>query len=67
MNNRVTLRDIAKKLNVTPGTVSKALNGAYDVSEEMKNLIQDTAVEMGYVNRKSLKEDNRKICIFIKV
>ena len=29
----VTIQDIAEKLNVSKGTVSKALNGAADVSE----------------------------------
>ncbi len=66
MAQRTTLRDIAERLNITPGTVSKAMNGADDISEEMRSLILDTAVEMGYVNRKAQKKNTRKLCLLIE-
>ena len=43
-----TLSDIAEKLGITKGTVSKALNDAPDISETMRKTILETAVEMGY-------------------
>ena len=37
-----TITDIAKKLNISKGTVSKALNGASDVSETLrKNVLEN--------------------------
>ena len=43
-----TMDDIAKKVGVTKGTVSKALNGAPDISESLRKTILDTAVTLGY-------------------
>ena len=43
-----TIQDIADKLGVSKGTVSKAINNAPDISETLRKTILDTAVEMGY-------------------
>ena len=43
-----TIQDIADRLNISKGTVSKALNGASDVSETLQKLVLETAVEMVY-------------------
>ena len=40
-----TIQDIARRLGVTKGTVSKALNGAPDISETLQKQILETAVE----------------------
>lgn len=45
----VTIRMIAKKCNCSTATVSKALNGAPDVSAETAERIRRTAAEMGYM------------------
>ena len=42
------IEDIAKKLHISKGTVSKALNGAPDVSETLRKAVLETAVELGY-------------------
>lgn len=42
------IEDIAKKLDVSKSTVSKALNGAPDVSETLRKTVLETAVELGY-------------------
>lgn len=47
---KVTLKDIANELNVTIGTVSHALNGMSDISEETKKRVFDTAEKMGYIS-----------------
>lgn len=44
----VTIKDIAKKANISVSTVSKALNDRSDVSEEVKTQIKTIAKEMGY-------------------
>lgn len=43
-----TLDDIARELSVSKSTVSKALNGARDVSQAMRQQVLEKAVEMGY-------------------
>ncbi len=60
-----TLNDIAAKLGVSKSTVSKALNNATDVSEEMRKKILETAVELGYANKR-LQKKEKKLCILIE-
>lgn len=43
-----TLEDIARQLGVSKSTVSKALNGARDVSSAMRQAVLEKAVELGY-------------------
>ena len=51
-----TIKDIATRLGVSVSTVSKGLNGASDISEELRQMVLDTAVEMGYATKKSKKK-----------
>jgi LacI family transcriptional regulator len=44
----ITIKDIAKKLNISIATVSRAFNDKSDISATTKNLILKTAKEMGY-------------------
>ena len=60
-----TINDIANKLGVSKSTVSKGLNNATDISDEMKRKILETAVELGYTNKRLLKKE-QKICILIE-
>ncbi|MFC2136113.1 LacI family DNA-binding transcriptional regulator, partial [Bacteroidota bacterium] len=46
---KIKLDDIAKKLDVTKVTVSKALRGHPDISEKMIQLVKKTSKKMGYV------------------
>lgn len=62
----VTMKDIALKLGVAVSTVSKGLNGANDISEDLRQLILDTAVEMGYTPKNIKKDPQKKLCIFIQ-
>jgi len=59
------MEDIAKKLGVTKGTVSKAMSGAPDVSESMRKTIMETAVELGYT-RLARTGEAKRLCIFIE-
>ena len=49
MSKDVTMRDIAKKLNISAVSVSKAISGKEGVSDQVRELIIKTANEMGYV------------------
>lgn len=60
-----TINDIAEKLGISKSTVSKGLNNARDVSEEMRKKILETAVELGYVNRRQQKE-RKALCILVE-
>lgn len=44
----ITIKDIAKKLNISIATVSRAFNDKSDIKLETKNLILKTAKEIGY-------------------
>lgn len=59
-----TMDDIAKALGIAKSTVSKALNGAGDVSETMRRAVLETAVELGYT-RLRRSEDTPRLAIFV--
>lgn len=44
-----TMKDIAKRMNLSVTTVSKVINGHSDISEETKQKVFQTIEEMGYV------------------
>ncbi|MDE7283724.1 MAG: LacI family transcriptional regulator [Lachnospiraceae bacterium] len=61
-----TIKDIANRLGISVGTVSKGLNGASDISEQLRQSVLDTAVEMGYTPKQMRAKDNRRLCVFIE-
>lgn len=46
--NRITLKDVAKELDLSINTVSRALRDMPDIKDETKQLIRVTAERMGY-------------------
>ncbi|MGL6166723.1 MAG: LacI family DNA-binding transcriptional regulator [Fusobacteriaceae bacterium] len=66
---RVTIKDIAKKLEISTAAVSKALNNLPGVGEELRALVKETAKEMGYrpnLTAKNLVQKcTNKIALFI--
>lgn len=46
---RATIKDIAKKLNISPSTVSRALADRWDVNPETRNAVLEVAKELNYV------------------
>lgn len=62
----VTIKDIADRLGIAPSTVSKGLNDASDISPELKKLVLDTSIEMGYVTKKMKKGKQKRLCIFVE-
>ena len=51
----VSMKEIARRCNVSVATVSKAMNGYSDIGEETKNYILKTASEMGYLPNSSAR------------
>jgi LacI family transcriptional regulator len=56
----VTIRDIAKKLGLSIGAVSRALDGYPDISQETRQLVIQAAKEMGYVPNQAARQLRRK-------
>lgn len=56
MGKKVTMQDIADRLNISKNSVSQALSGKPGVSEETRSLIQRTAEELGYYYSKNLSQ-----------
>ena len=48
MSKKSTISDIARELNITPSTVSRALNDNPRISAETKLLVKDVAQRVGY-------------------
>lgn len=58
---RITIKEIAKALNVSVSTVSKALNDSYEISEETKERVRKYAKEHKYrPNSLALSLQNQK-------
>ena len=62
----VTIKDIANRLGISVSTVSKGINGASDISDELRQQVLDTAIEMGYRSKRMRREQNKRLCIFIE-
>ena len=60
-----TMDDIAKRLGISKGTVSKAFSGAGDISEAMRRAVLETAVELGY-SRLPRSCQAPRLCVFIE-
>ncbi|MDO5614560.1 MAG: LacI family DNA-binding transcriptional regulator, partial [Cruoricaptor ignavus] len=52
MSEKVTIYDIAEKLNITAATVSRALNNNPNISEKTRKKVLETAAEMNYKQNK---------------
>lgn len=55
-----TIRDVAKTLNLSITTVSRALDGYADVSEETRQRVIATAQAMGYVPNRAARQLRRQ-------
>ncbi len=63
MSNQITLKDIAKTLNVSVSTVSKALNNSYEISAETSKKVRELAASLNYIPNdvaRSLKSNTTK-------
>jgi len=56
----ITIREVAKRLNLSITTVSRALDGYDDVAEDTRQLVIRTAQEMGYTPNRAARQLRRK-------
>ncbi len=56
----VTIRDVAKRLNLSITTISRALDGYPDVAEPTRRLVIETASEMGYAPNPTARQLRRQ-------
>jgi DNA-binding LacI/PurR family transcriptional regulator len=52
MIKKITIYDIAKELNITAATVSRALNNNSKISDSTRKLVMETATKMNYKQNK---------------
>lgn len=62
---KVTMKDIADKLNISQNTVSLALRNSSSVKKETHDEIVRTAIDMGYYYTNA-ERNQQNICIFAK-
>jgi len=64
-----TIKDIARKLNISTAAVSKAINNKDDVSEDLKKRVKEVAEELGYspnyFAKKLVMNKSNLIAVFI--
>ncbi len=56
----ITIRDVAKRLNLSITTVSRALDGYDDVAEETRRRVIEAAQEMGYMPNQAARQLRRQ-------
>lgn len=56
----VTIRDIAKRLHLSIGAVSRAMDGYPDISKETRDRVVKTAQKMGYVPNRAARQLRRR-------
>lgn len=65
----ITIKDVAKRLNCSVSTVSRAFNDRYDIKKEKRELVLTTAKEMGYfpnpIAKSLLKQCTNQIGIVV--
>ncbi|MFI1743358.1 LacI family DNA-binding transcriptional regulator [Thalassobellus sediminis] len=52
MRKKITIKDVANKLNVSTSTISRALNNHYSISDKTKVLVRKAAEELNYTPNK---------------
>ena len=55
-----TIHDVAKKLNISITTVSRALDGYDDVADQTRQLVIETANKMGYAPNRAARQLRRQ-------
>lgn len=55
-----TIHDVAKKLNISIYTVSRALDGYDDVADQTRELVIETANQMGYAPNRAARQLRRQ-------
>ncbi len=63
---KITIYDIASKLNISTSTVSRILNNSTLYSKEKRDIVFKTAEDMGYIKR-PIKKQSRRAILNIKL
>ncbi len=58
----ITAKELAKRLGISPSAVSLALNDKPGVSRRTRNLVLETAMQLGYAKASALPVNNKTIC-----
>lgn len=61
-----TIQDIADRMGISKSTVSKALNDAPDISENLRKQVLETAVALDYTKLRRYKNTVKKICVLVE-
>jgi len=65
----ITIKDVAKRLNCSVSTISRAFNDKYDIRKETRDRILSTAKEMGYspnpIAKSLLKQCSNQIGVVV--
>ena len=65
----ITIKDVARRLNCSVSTISRAFNDKYDIRKETRDLILATAKEMGYspnpIAKSLLKQCSNQIGVVV--
>lgn len=56
----ITIHDVAKRLNLSITTVSRALDGYEDVADQTRQLVIETASQMGYAPNRAARQLRRQ-------
>ena len=62
----ITIRDVAKRADVSVATVSRVLNGSAKVSDEAKNAVLKAQKELGWKAELTLEDMCRDSYMFTK-
>ncbi len=61
----VTIKDISNKLGISISSVSKALNGATDISKETRERVLEAANELGYIKKFVVNNKNLRLGVIV--
>lgn len=61
---KLTIKDIARAANVSPATVSNALNNRKGVSEDVRQLVYKVAKDIGYMREPAAKRNTLRFVVY---
>lgn len=62
---KITIYDIAREMNISPSTVSRAISDSPLISSEVKEKVREKAIEMGYVGKNFRPNKGSTIAIVV--
>ena len=67
LKNKVTLKEIAKRAGISHSAASRAMADKYGVSPDVKRIVRNIALELGYVSKKTAGKSkfSKKVLLFL--